>query len=112
MSRISFPGLRRKYLRPALAGAPAKQPDKIHFIDRAVYVIGISGFIMTVPQITKIWVEQNASGVSIISWCAYLLSASTWVVYGIIHRLPQMIILYSVWMLLEVIIIIGIAKYN
>ena len=112
MSRISFPGLRRKCLRPALAGAPAKRLDKMLFIDRAVYFIGITGFIMTVPQITKIWVEQNASGVSIISWCAYLLSASTWLVYGIIHRRRQMIILYSIWILLEAIIIVGIAKYG
>ena len=37
------------------------------FIDKAIYVIGIFGPIMTIPQLYKIYIDQNATGVSTIS---------------------------------------------
>ena len=43
-------------------------PDKFkRFLDKVIYAVGIIGPIMTIPQITKIWFEQNADGVSVIT---------------------------------------------
>jgi uncharacterized protein with PQ loop repeat len=46
---------------------------------------GMSVFtmIMTVPQVWAIWVGQQAAGVSILSWSAYLVSALLWLWFGI-----------------------------
>jgi uncharacterized protein with PQ loop repeat len=46
---------------------------------------GMSVFtmIMTVPQVWAIWIGQQAAGVSILPWSAYLVSALLWLWFGI-----------------------------
>ena len=39
--------------------------------------------LMTIPQVLTIWVGQQAAGVSVLSWSAYLLSAILWFWYGL-----------------------------
>ena len=56
------------------------------FVDRVIYPVSIFGPIMTLPQIMQIWVNKNASGVSSVSWAAYLVTAIFWLVYGVIHK--------------------------
>jgi len=81
-------------------------------MDKFIYVIGVIGPIMTIPQVTNIWIEKNATGVSIISWTTYLLSAFFWVVYGIMHKDKPIIITYTAWIFLDLLIVIGIILYN
>jgi len=78
------------------------------FMGRAIYIVGIFGPIMTIPQITKIWVEKNAAGVSVVSWSAYLAVAIFWVIYGITFKRKPIVFIYSIWIILEVFIVIGI----
>lgn len=56
------------------------------FIDNIIYFVGMVGPIMTIPQVWNIWIEQNASGVSPISWSAYLIVSMFWLTYGITHK--------------------------
>lgn len=44
--------------------------------------MSIFTLLMTVPQVLTIWVGQQAAGVSIVSWSAYLLSALLWFWFG------------------------------
>lgn len=81
-------------------------------MDKAIYVVGSFGLIMTIPQVTKIWIEKNASGVSAISWSAYLITAIFWLIYGIMHKEKPIIFTYSAWIVLEVAIVIGIILYG
>lgn len=82
------------------------------FIDRAIYVVGIVGPLMTIPQIVKIWVYQNASGVSLASWIAFSITSSFWLMYGIVHKEKPIIITYALWVLLKISIVIGILLYG
>ena len=34
--------------------------------------------LMTIPQVMTIWFNQQAAGVSLLSWSAYLVSAILW----------------------------------
>lgn len=81
-------------------------------MDRAIYGVGIFGPIMTIPQLTKIWVEKNAAGVSAISWSAYLLTAIFWLIYGIMHEEKPIIFTYSIWILMEAAIVLGTLIYG
>lgn len=81
-------------------------------MDKAIYFVGAFGLIMTIPQLTKIWIGKNASGVSIISWSAYLITATFWLLYGIMHREKPIIFIYSGWILLDLAIILGIILYG
>ena len=92
---------------------PYPHPNKWkRFMDRAIYIVGIFGPIMTLPQLTKIWVEKNASGVSLISWTAFLLYAIFWLIYGIMHREKPIIFAYILWVTLQAIVVIGIIIYG
>ena len=88
-------------------------PDKFkRVLDKTIYIIGIIGPIMTIPQLIKIWVEKNASGVSAISWCAYLITAIFWLIYGIAHKEKPIIFTNILWIILEAIIIVGTIIYG
>lgn len=87
-------------------------PNKAkRFMDKAIYVVGIIGPLMTIPQLAKIWIEKNASGVSAASWTAYTVCAIFWLIYGFMHREKPIIITYAVWLLLDAAIIVGVALY-
>ena len=90
---------------------PSKDKWK-RFMDKAVYGAGIFGLIMTLPQLTNIWIDKNAAGVSAISWSAYLLGAIVWLGYGVVHKEKPIIITYSMWIILEVFIVIGTLIYG
>ena len=81
-------------------------------IDKGVYFIGGIGLIFTIPQITKIWLNQNAAGVSVIAWISYLIGALFWVFYGFMHKERPIIFTYGVWVILDIIIIIGTIIYG
>ncbi len=88
-------------------------PDKwINFMDKAVYVVGAIGPLMTLPQLMKIWVEKNATGVSVASWTGFLLYAIFWLIYGIMHREKPIIFAYILWVTLQALVVIGIIIYG
>ena len=87
-------------------------PTWKRFIDKVIYVFIFGAILMTVPQIMKIWVEKNASGVSILSWGAYLVSALFWLLYGFAHKDKPVIISSALWVLFDTLIIIGVALYG
>jgi len=37
--------------------------------------------VMTMPQLLVIWMNQDASNVSLLTWSIYLCSAITWLLY-------------------------------
>lgn len=74
-------------------------------LDKIIYVIGIVGPLMTLPQIYPIWSTQKAVGVSIFSWLAYMVIALVWLIYGIVHREKPIIITNILWILLEFLVV-------
>lgn len=92
---------------------PYPHPDKWkRLMDNLIYVVGIFGPVMTIPQLIKIWVEKNASGVSAISWAAYLIASLFWLAYGVMHREWPIIFNAVLWVVLEILIIIGAIVYG
>jgi uncharacterized protein with PQ loop repeat len=90
-----------------------REPDKWkRFMDKAIYVVGIIGPIMTIPQLTKIWVEKNAAGVSVISWAAYLVTGIFWFIYAMMHKEKPLIMTYAIWIVLEIFIVVGTLMYG
>lgn len=81
-------------------------------MDKLIYAAGIIGPLMLIPQILKIWVDKNASGVSLISWLAFLVGSCFWLGYGIMHKEKPIIFAYSLWICFKVFLIIGIFLYG
>ncbi|MBU1930558.1 hypothetical protein KJ972_03555, partial [Candidatus Micrarchaeota archaeon] len=81
-------------------------------MDKIVIAVGIIAPILTIPQLLTIWLEQNASSLSLITWMTYTISAIFWVIYGIMHKSKPIIILYVIWIIVDILIVLGILLYG
>ncbi len=89
-----------------------QQPRWVRVIDKLIYVAIFGAVLMTIPQVLKIWVGKNASGVSVISWAAYFVNAFIWTLYGISRKDWPIIISSAGWLLLDALIVAGILMYG
>lgn len=78
-------------------------------IDVLVYVAIIISPLLTMPQVYSIWVEGQ-KGVSLISWDAYLAAAIIWLFYGLKHQDKPIVVVQTIWIFLDIMIIIGIMR--
>jgi len=81
-------------------------------LDRVVLGVGIAGPIMSIPQIVLIYVGQDATGVSPISWVAWATFNIPWILYGIAHRELPIIVTYTLWFICNSLIFIGALLYS
>jgi uncharacterized protein with PQ loop repeat len=92
---------------------PYPHPDKLkNFVDRAIYFVAIFGLIFTIPQITSIWIDNNYEGVSILSWSAYTVMGIFWLLYGYLHKEKPLMVIYSSFIVLYLLIIFGVLVKN
>jgi uncharacterized protein with PQ loop repeat len=92
---------------------PYPHPKKwIRWLDKIVLFIAIVGPIANIPQIMKIYIEGNISGLSLPTWISYLVMAIPWLVYGFVHREKPIIVTYILWGITNLIIVIGIIIYS
>jgi uncharacterized protein with PQ loop repeat len=75
---------------------------------------GMSAFtmIMTVPQVWAIWAGQQAAGVSVLSWSAYLVSALLWLWFGIRKHDRNIYLPCLGWIALDGAVIAGAVVYG
>ena len=74
--------------------------------------MSIFTLVMTVPQVWTIWVNQQAAGVSILSWGAYFLSAVLWFWFGLKKRDKNIYLPCIGWMVLNGAIVVGAIVYG
>ncbi|CAN5626478.1 hypothetical protein BH23PAT2_BH23PAT2_02630 [soil metagenome] len=65
-----------------------------------------------IPQAVKIYAQQQAAGLSLVSWIGFALLELVFLAYGIVHKLRPIIITGILWMLLYVLIVVGIVIYG
>ena len=74
--------------------------------------MSIFTMVMTIPQIVTIWVGQQAAGVSLLSWGAYLVSALLWCGFGIRKGDKNIYLACVGWIVLDVAVILGVILYG
>lgn len=82
------------------------------FFDKFIYVIGIGGPSMTIPQVIKIWSEKNAGGISLIAWFGYTFFSILWLIYGILHHEKPIIVTNVTIIILNALVIAGTLLYG
>ena len=82
------------------------------WLHKVVYLAGVLGPVMTIPQIIKIWIEKDASGVSALSWGSYFVLSGFWLAYGFEDRQLPVIINYAFWMVAHLVVFIGVLVYG
>lgn len=65
----------------------------------------------TIPQIYKIWFVQNSSGVSIWTWILYTILCVPMLIYGIFYKMTPIIILNFLWIIMNLIMIVGLILF-
>jgi uncharacterized protein with PQ loop repeat len=68
--------------------------------------------LMTVPQVLTIWVAHQATGVSVISWSAYLLSAVLWFWHGLRQKDKNIYLPCIGWGAMDAAVIVGALIYG
>jgi len=74
--------------------------------------MSIFTLVMTIPQVLIIWIEQQAAGVSILSWGAYLLSAVLWFWFGLKQGDKNIYLPCIGWMVLNGAVVVGAVVYR
>ena len=112
---VHNPGLhhfhRRK--RAYISHEQYPHPDKWkRLMDKLVYIVGILGPVMTIPQVMKIWLEKNAAGISLATWIIYTLSSLVWAVYGIMHKERPITISSLMFVIVNLLVVVGALVYG
>ena len=84
----------------------------LRMLDRLVLFAGVAGPLMVAPQIAKIFLTHNASGVSVISWAAFALFDAPFVIYGIAHKEPPIAITYTLFFFMNLGVVAGAVLYG
>ncbi len=101
----------RKRIHKNLEEYPHPNKHK-RVLDRIIVWVSPIGPIMMLPQLYKIFTEQNTSGFSLVSWVTITLNAGLWLYYGIVHKEKPIIYLYIMWLIIDALIVVGIVLFG
>jgi hypothetical protein len=77
-------------------------------LEKLVLGVTILYPLTAVPQIYKIWVYKEVSGVSILTWFLFLIFIIPLIMYSVAKRERKLTIMWSVWLIVYMVIILGI----
>ena len=100
----------RKRVSKSLEPYPARSAWK-RALDKSVYAAGVIGPIMTIPQIALIYIGQDATGVSPVSWLMWGLLDIPWIMYGVVHRERPIVLTYTLWLVCNGVVFVGAILY-
>lgn len=81
-------------------------------IDHLIYGIGVLAPIMASFQAVKIWSEQTADGVSLVTFAFNMIANVFWFVYGMVHKEKPIILMYTLFFIVNCVIVAGIVTFQ
>jgi uncharacterized protein with PQ loop repeat len=95
-------------LPSALISASKSESAKgLSLLDKAISLLSAVTMLFTLPQVLQVWVG-SASGVSLVSWSAYLVAACLWLIHGIRKHDKSIYVACIGWIILDAAIVIGV----
>lgn len=85
---------------------------RLEAVDRLMMVVALLHPLSGLPQIIDIYVNQNVAGVSILTWIGFMSFGSIYLYYGILHKLKPVILTQILWMIVDVMVIIGVLIFR
>ncbi len=77
-----------------------------------VYTGGIVGPLFTIPQIWQIYSTQSAGDIAPLSWLMWTIFDIPWILYGIVHREPPIVVTYTLWAVFNLLVFVGALLYS
>lgn len=89
-----------------------KHQKKKSPLDILLYFFVFTTPLFELPQAYIIYSNQDARDVSVLTWGYFAISSVAWVTYGIRKKIKPIVFAYSLYLLIETSIVIGIIKYR
>lgn len=87
-----------------------KQEKKL--INRVCAVFAVLMPLTAVPQIVLLYSTQDAGSLSLAMWVLYCIGCIPFLLFGIIYKHWQLILLNVLWLVVQAIMIVGILLYS
>ena len=81
-------------------------------LEKVLRGLSVLTMATTAPQVVTVWTGPTVSGVSLVTWLSYLLSAVLWLFYGIRKRDKTIYVACIGWILLDAAIVIGVLLHR
>ncbi len=101
---------KRKRVHEKLEKYP--HPNKgVRFLDNLLLVVAVIGPMANIPQIIKIFVLKSSAGVSTLTFTFFVIFNIPWIIYGIVHKEKPIVIAYLLWLITNLIVVVGTFIY-
>jgi uncharacterized protein with PQ loop repeat len=87
------------------------EPSNVKFINKFIYFAAIVYPLTTIPQIIQIFTRKSAGNVSLLTWILYDLFTLVFLWYAIENRIRPLVIEYSMWLIAQSLVVLGIFLY-
>lgn len=81
-------------------------------LDYFVYFFTIATPLFEIPQAYEIYSSQDAESVSLLTWSFFFMASVVLLAYAIKNRLKPLIVMYTLYMMAESTIVVGIVLYS
>jgi uncharacterized protein with PQ loop repeat len=92
-----------KYLR-------SKKNKKV--VDKLMESAAVLHPLTALPQVIAIYSTHQAADLSVAMWIGFLILGLIFMAYGIAHNLKPYILMQTLWLTIDLAMIIGIIKYS
>ena len=84
----------------------------IERVDKLMMVVALLHPLSGLPQVIDIYVHQNVDGISLMTWLGFMLFGSIYLYYGILHKLKPVILTQILWMIVDILVVVGVLIYR
>jgi hypothetical protein len=84
----------------------------ILFVDKFIYLTAFVGFILTIPQIYRVWVLRQAGMTSLLISAFFAGISLAWLVYGIAHKKRAIVVTNFGWVALNTFLVVGAEMFR
>ncbi|CAN5443834.1 hypothetical protein BH10PAT3_BH10PAT3_1470 [soil metagenome] len=81
-------------------------------VDKFMAAAAVLHPLTAIPQVVLIYTSRQAEGLSMFMWLSFLILGLVFMSYGIAHRLKPYNVMQTLWIVIDISIILGIIKYG
>ena len=101
----------RKRVTKNLEPYPARSSWK-RLLDRLIFVAGVVGPLLSIPQIVLIYSNKDATDISAATWFGWAALNIVWILYGLVHKEPPIVVTYLFWFIVNLTVALGAILYG
>lgn len=81
-------------------------------IGTSMLFVGVIMPLTQIPQIVTLYTTKVTTGISLETWIMYFFLCLIPIAYGVVYKLPPLIISNILWTIVNVVVIAGILKFG